>query len=93
MGNEAYPSVNVMEQIVNLKLKELMRKTGMCTCERCCADVRALALNNLPPKYVVTPAGEAMTEFELLTTQMQAVVITEIMHAIERVARAPRHGG
>jgi len=34
-----------------------------------------------------------MTEFELLTTQMQAVVITEIMHAIERVARAPRHGG
>ncbi len=93
MVKEAYLSINVMEQIVNLKLLRLMKKAGMCTCERCCADVRALALNSLPPKYVVTQAGEAMMEFELLTSQMQAVVVTEIMHAIEKVTRAPRHSG
>ncbi len=90
---EVYLSINVMEQVVNLKLLKLMRRAGMCTCERCCADVRALALNNLPPKYVVTQAGEAMMEFELLTSQMQAVVVTEIMHAIDKVTRAPRHSG
>jgi len=90
MQNE-YHSVNMMEQAVDLRLSELMKKSGMCTCERCRNDVRTLVLNRLPPKYVATPVGEAMTQFELLTTQMQAVVVSEIVSAIEKVHRNPHH--
>jgi len=88
---KAYHSVNMMEQAIDLKLVELMEKSGMCVCEQCCADVRTIALNALPPKYVLNPVGEAMTQFELMTTQMQAVVATEIVTAIERVKRNPHH--
>jgi competence protein ComFB len=82
---------NMMEQVVDIRLMELMNKSKMCVCERCCADVRAIVLNSLPPKYVVTRVGEAMLQFELLTPQMQAVVVSEIMIAIEKVCRNPRH--
>ena len=82
---------NMMEQVVDFSLMELMQKSKMCTCERCCADVRAIVLNSLPPKYVVTRVGEAMLQFELLTPQMQAAVVSEIMIAIEKVNRNPRH--
>ena len=81
----------MMEQAVDSKLPELMKKSSLCTCEQCCADVRTLVLNRLPPKYVLTQAGEAMTQFELLTTQMQAVVVSQILSAIDKVNRNPRH--
>ena len=88
---KAYSSVNMMEQAVDFKLLELMKKSGMCTCEQCYADVRTLVLNRLPPKYVLTAVGKAMTEYELLTPQMQAVVVSEIVSAIDKVGRNPRH--
>lgn len=90
MDNDFKP-FNMMEQVVDLRLGELMRKCEMCACRRCRADVRAIVLNSLPPKYVVTRVGEAMLQFELLTPQMQAVVVSEIMMAIEKVSRNPRH--
>jgi competence protein ComFB len=86
-----YRPVNMMERVVELKLLELMKKSDVCCCEKCCADVRAIALNSLPPKYVVTREGEAMTEFDLMTSQMQAVVVSELLIAVEKVRRNPRH--
>jgi competence protein ComFB len=91
--NKEFQPLNMMEQVVDLRLMELMHKSEMCTCGRCCADVRAIVLNSLPPKYVVTRVGEAMLQFELLTPQMQAIVVSEIMIAIEKVSRNPRHNG
>lgn len=88
---DAYLSINMMEQAIDSKMLELMEKSGMCTCERCRADVRAIVLNSLPPKYVVTRVGEAMIRFELQTAQMQAVVVSEILLAVEKVKRNPRH--
>jgi competence protein ComFB len=90
MKNECR-SINMMEQAVDIRLPALMKKAGVCTCEQCCADVRALALNRLPARYVVNRVGEAMTQFELLTTQMQAAVVSEILIAIEKVHLNPRH--
>ena len=89
--SQEYRPFNMMEQVVDARLMELMRESRMCTCGRCCADVRAIVLNNLPPKYVVTRIGEAMLQFEMMTPQMQAVVVTEITLAIDKVCRNPRH--
>ncbi|MFT4006365.1 MAG: late competence development ComFB family protein [Lacrimispora sp.] len=89
--NQKFISYNMMEQMVDDKLKGLMELTKICTCERCRADVRALALNELPPRYVATCAGEVMTQYELLAVQNQTNITTTIIGAIERVARNPRH--
>lgn len=89
--NKRFISYNMTEQMVDYKLNELIEQSKMCKCERCCADVRALALNTLPPKYVVTRIGEAMTKFDLLGIQKQTNITTAIMIAIEKVSRNPRH--
>lgn len=90
--NTEYQPFNMMEQVVEARLLEMMKKSKMCTCGKCCADVRAIVLNSLPPKYVVTRVGEAMLQYELMTPQMQAIVVSELMIAIEKVCRNPRHG-
>ena len=90
--SKEYQPFNMMEQVVESRLLEMMQKSKMCTCGKCCADVRAIVLNSLPPKYVVTRVGEAMLQYELMTPQMQAIVVSELMMAIEKVCRNPRHG-
>lgn len=89
--NKKFNSNNMMEQMVEYKLPELMKASKMCTCERCRADVLALVLNELPPRYVVTRVGEAMTRFDLLNTQAQTNITTAIMLAVKKVSQNPRH--
>ncbi len=90
MGNK-FESYNMTEKMVDYKLKELIFASKICTCERCTADVRALALNELPPKYTVSRIGEIVTEFELLSIQEQANIIMAIMYGINIVAQSPHH--
>ncbi len=49
-------SINVMETLVDEKMARYVQMFGLCRCPRCLADVKALALTNLPAKYVVLPA-------------------------------------
>ncbi|WP_318615808.1 late competence development ComFB family protein [Sporosarcina sp. YIM B06819] len=45
---------NVMEEIVSEVLVKYQEKLQLtCECERCLDDIRAIALNNLPPHYIV----------------------------------------
>ena len=44
---------NYMEDAVEATLDEILEWKDTCRCERCRSDVKALALNHLPPKYVV----------------------------------------
>ena len=49
-----FAAINVMEHIVRDKIIYFMRQFDVCTCDRCKADVTALTLNGLMPKYIVT---------------------------------------
>ncbi len=49
-----YVTLNIMELLVYEHLDEVMSKFNTCQCDRCRCDVAALALTNLPAKYVVT---------------------------------------
>jgi len=80
-----------MEDLVENKLDELMRAANMCCCERCRADVKALALNKLLPRYVVSVGGEVYSRFEELSTQNQANITAAIMAAIRVVRQNPHH--
>lgn len=44
---------NYMEELVICVLDEILARQEIgCKCQRCRLDIAALALNNLPPKYV-----------------------------------------
>ncbi|MDR1066430.1 MAG: late competence development ComFB family protein [Clostridiales bacterium] len=85
--------VNFMEICVGDALLPLMRGMNVCTCELCQNDVKAFALNLLPPKYFVTPRGMLYTKIPLLEHQFNVDVMSAIMKGIEVVSGKMRHEG
>ena len=84
---------NYMEEIVWEHLdKVLERRADVCNCDQCRHDIAALALNALPPRYVVTDIGETYTRVKALEQQFYADVITAISNAITVVSAHVRHG-
>jgi hypothetical protein len=53
-------------------------------------DVIVLALNRLPPKYVVTDEGKAVTEANLDGPQHRTAIEVQVIEALRQVARVPR---
>jgi competence protein ComFB len=83
---------NYMEDAVD-RVFDYMRPNlkGICTCEQCVNDMKALALNNLKPKYVVTHQGEVYSKVGQLHIQSETDIIKEITSASEIVRKKPRH--
>lgn len=85
--------VNEMEPVVRAVVEDrLQRQAELCRCGHCRLDTIALALNTLPPKYVVTHTGEIVTRVTLAHNQWQADVLMAVIRAEEVVKRSPRHG-
>jgi competence protein ComFB len=82
---------NVSEDLVDFYLQECMERAQVCTCERCIADVTAFALNQLPPRYVVTTVGSAFARARAMSTQSKADIIKAITSGINLVRNDPRH--
>ena len=84
--------VNVMESTVFNALDEVLRKNeGLCDCEHCRLDIAAIALNKLPPIYVVTAEGEVISRVETMKAQKMVDVIKAITEGIDIVCKNPRH--
>ena len=83
---------NYMEEIVFEQMKDVLADINMCTCEKCLLDIAAIALNDLPPKYVVTKKGELYSKINALEQQFEVDVIAAITKAAVIVKRNPRHG-
>ncbi|HHX22503.1 MAG TPA: late competence development ComFB family protein [Thermoanaerobacterales bacterium] len=82
---------NCMEDIVTLLAEEVIQKKDICKCEQCLLDISAIALNKLPPKYIVTRKGEVYAKTDLLSRQFRTDVIIQLLHAIEIVSNNPHH--
>lgn len=82
---------NVMEDYV-WELLPIVMKTypNACTCDTCLADIAALALKSLAPKYVVRTNGEIIAK-TLDLPQFTISVVVELTKAIEAVSRNPKH--
>ncbi len=91
MSEEKISIINVMEEIVDLKADGVIDSTEMCHCPRCRADVKALALNNLPTKYVASEGGNVFMHMQTTTTQMQAEIMVAIVEAVAKVKYKPSH--
>ncbi len=84
-------SKNLMEEIVERRIDQLVEEIDACWCDQCKADVRALALNNLPPQYIVNSAGDMFSRVHAQTIQRQVDVEAAIILAIETVRKNPGH--
>lgn len=69
----------------------LAKRDDVCKCEICRYDIVALALNDLPPRYVVSQKGETYTKAKTLEQQFMIDVIAKITQAANVVAQHPRH--
>lgn len=83
---------NYMEFVVDEALDWLWAsKDDICKCERCRLDIMTWALNNLPPKYIVSKHGRIHTKIEETKIQFQADIVRELLKAIKVVAAKPHH--
>lgn len=83
--------VNVMEHHVveaYERLKNLVKEFEDSPDHR--EDVVVFALNRLPPKYVVTDEGKAVTEAALDAPQHRTAIDVQVIEALRQVARVPR---
>ena len=84
--------VNVMLPLVEEKLLKYVRMFHLCECPRCLADVKALALSRLPPKYVVLEGSTYTPMMSFYQAKFDSDITAQVIHACKQVMEAPRHG-
>lgn len=88
---DEYICYNVTQTLVEDKADKYIRMFGLCSCSRCRIDVIALALSNLPPKYVVAKPHELIPRLSIYEQKYNAAVVTQVMSACRRVLERPHH--
>ena len=83
---------NLTQALVEAKADKYMKLFGMCTCNRCKVDVTAIALSNLPSKYVATKSREVLPLLSMYEGRYSAAVIAQVMTACKMVMARPHHG-
>ena len=73
------------------KAETYMELFGLCCCDRCKMDVQALALTELPAKYVVMAKNELPLRLSLYEGRMNTAVTAQILRACKVVLAEPRH--
>ena len=83
---------NYMEDLVQAKMPDVLKTmTGICLCDRCRLDILAHALNNSPPKYVVSSRGKMYAKLNVLQGQFEVDVVRAITDAAMVIGKNPRH--
>ena len=82
---------NYMEEIVFSQMNDILNDINVCTCDKCLLDIAAIALNDLPPKYIVTEKGELYSKINTLGQQFEVDVVSAVTKAAVLVKRKPRH--
>jgi len=82
---------NIMEGFVEEALDALIKESGCCNCYKCREDIKCIALNSLPAKYVSTRKGELYSKLEQTALQYTIDVNLACMDAIKLVKNQPHH--
>ena len=88
---DEYICFNVTQALVEDRVDKYMRMFGMCTCARCRIDVIALAMSNLPAKYVVAKPHELIPRLSMYEHKYEAAIVTQVMSACRKVLERPHH--
>ena len=88
---EEHGYINVMQILVEEKADEYMKMFGICCCDKCRLDVRALALNHLPPKYVVLSENERVPRLTVYENRFASDITAQLIQACKQVMLTPHH--
>ena len=80
-----------MQVLVEEKAEKYIKMFGLCQCERCLEDVKALTLNNLPPKYVVLEQGDWISRLTVYEGKFSSDITAQLLHACQVVMKTPHH--
>ena len=89
---EEFVCFNLTQALVEEKADKLMKQFGMCTCNRCRVDVTAIALSNLPAKYVAMQNRDILPLLSMYEERYSAAVTVQVMKACRMVMARPHHG-
>ncbi len=89
--DEHHHLVNVVELLAEEKVDDVIKRMDTCSCSQCRSDVLALALNNLPTKYVTSDAGKQYIQLSTYKKQFEMDVIFALMKACMKVNEKPNH--
>ena len=84
--------MNVMQVLVEEKAPRYIKMFGLCTCKHCAADVKALTLNNLVPKYVVLSKRDTIPMLTVYEGRYSSTVTAQLTRACKVVMDNPHHG-
>lgn len=88
-----YPGyMNVMQVLVEEKAPRYVQMFGLCSCQRCMEDVKALTLNHLPPKYVVVEQGDMIPRLTVYESKFTSDITAQLLQACKLVMERPHHG-
>ena len=79
------------EDVYKRQVVDYLKRFGVCTCSRCVADTIALALTNLPSKYIVTDYDNVEPLISLYEHKYQVSIMTELTKACFEVDGNPHH--
>lgn len=82
---------NIMQVLVEEKAPAYMKKFGICTCKQCEADVKALTLTNLVPKYVVLSKLDRIPMLTVYEGRFNTTVLAQLVRACKTVMDHPHH--
>ena len=88
----SYRVVNIMEEILTPELiLDALKSNDTCTCSRCQADVKALMLTRLPPKYIVADNTTVPMLLTYYHNKFRVAVLSQSIRACMDVKERPRH--
>ena len=83
--------INMMETFVSERLDDMLKNETCCKCERCVEDMKAIALNKLPARYVSTHNGELFSKLDSTIRQNSMDIMVAVSYAIDCVSSRPSH--
>ena len=82
---------NLMEVVVSHAIDDIRKHYEFCNCEQCRLDIAALALNIIPPRYVVSSKVDSYGRADLLAMQKDLDILGTVLDAVKTVQKKPRH--
>lgn len=82
---------NIMQVLVEEKAPAYIKKFGLCSCKQCQADVKALTLTNLVPKYVVLSKLDRIPMLTVYEGRFNSTIFAQLTRACKVVMDHPHH--
>ena len=82
---------NYMETLVSQRVPIVLQNMQISENDICIDDIKAIALNSLPVKYIVDREKEPYAKLETLNNQFEPDILAAITRAVDIVQKSPRN--